>query len=269
MALLPEQINQLLAPLDPSRVQHDNKGMSHLAAWDVRRWLIRIFGPTGWRIETISCELIFENETKTKMGREAWYVGYRAQSRLTVCGTGKYTDSPFESLAFFEDGAIGDATLPTRGDAHDMAMKTALSQALKRCAMNLGDQFGLSLYNNGSAKAVVGKSLAHPDGDEVAAGEAVEGDTENISEVEPEVPAVREPKPAVRGVKPASKKSSLPTMDDIERIAALCERLDAAETLGDLDIVAKDIVSMNPKPSDGDLKILQDTWKERKVALSA
>ena len=73
----------------------------------------------------------------------------------------------------------------------------------------------------------------------------------------------------MRGVKPASKKSSLPTMDDIERIAALCERLDAAETLGDLDIVAKDIVSMNPKPSDGDLKILQDTWKERKVALSA
>ena len=34
------------------------------------------------------------------------------------------------------------------GAAHDLAMKSAISQALKRCAANLGDQFGLSLYSD-------------------------------------------------------------------------------------------------------------------------
>ena len=36
-----------------------------------------------------------------------------------------------------------------------MAIKTAESQAFKRCAINLGDQFGLSLYNNGGTSSVV------------------------------------------------------------------------------------------------------------------
>lgn len=40
-----------------------------------------------------------------------------------------------------------------------MAIKTAESDALKRAAINLGTQFGLSLYDNGSMKDVVGKTL--------------------------------------------------------------------------------------------------------------
>lgn len=51
---------------------------------------------------------------------------------------------------------------PSLGDAHDQAMKTALSQGLKRCAANLGDQFGMSLYNGGSYDAVVLGTLAGP-----------------------------------------------------------------------------------------------------------
>ena len=44
-----------------------------------------------------------------------------------------------------------------RGDAHDMAIKTAETQALKRAAINLGDQFGLSLYKKGSTGPLVRK----------------------------------------------------------------------------------------------------------------
>ena len=47
-----------------------------------------------------------------------------------------------------------------RGEAHDMAIKTAESDALKRAAINLGTQFGLSLYDEGSMKDVVGMTLA-------------------------------------------------------------------------------------------------------------
>ena len=47
-----------------------------------------------------------------------------------------------------------------------MAVKTAESDAFKRAAINLGDQFGLSLYNNGSLKPVVGRTLADGEIDE-------------------------------------------------------------------------------------------------------
>jgi hypothetical protein len=40
-----------------------------------------------------------------------------------------------------------------------MAIKTAESDALKRAAINLGTQFGLSLYNNGSMRDVVVQTL--------------------------------------------------------------------------------------------------------------
>jgi hypothetical protein len=47
-----------------------------------------------------------------------------------------------------------------------MAIKTAESDAFKRAAINLGDQFGLSLYNNGSTQPVVKQTLVAPAGDE-------------------------------------------------------------------------------------------------------
>jgi hypothetical protein len=58
--------------------------------------------------------------------------------------------------AIYTEAAVGDSqNNPSRADAHDMAIKTAESQAFKRCAINLGDQFGLSLYNNGGTGSVV------------------------------------------------------------------------------------------------------------------
>jgi hypothetical protein len=66
-------------------------------------------------------------------------------------------------LAVYEDGAVGEAVnQPSLGDAHDLALKSAISGALKRCAVNLGDQFGLSLYRDGSVAPVVQRSLVAP-----------------------------------------------------------------------------------------------------------
>jgi hypothetical protein len=50
------------------------------------------------------------------------------------------------------------------GDLHDNALKTASSDALKRCAINLGSQFGLSLYDNGTLREVIRGTLVKPDG---------------------------------------------------------------------------------------------------------
>jgi hypothetical protein len=164
--LTPEQYALLTAALDDGRVGKNPKGFSHLEAWDVRRWLIRIFGFGGYDTETIALDLVKEIESAPgtiKYGnggsntKTVWTVVYRAQVRLTVY-------DQFGGHAVYEDGACGDSTnQPSLGDCHDNAMKTALSQALKRCVVNLGDQFGLSLYNGGRVQPVVNRSLVAPE----------------------------------------------------------------------------------------------------------
>ncbi|MFE6405143.1 Rad52/Rad22 family DNA repair protein [Streptomyces alboflavus] len=154
--LNPVQLDYLTRPLDERRVKFAN-GQSHVEAWDVRRWLNRIFGFGGWSYAT-DMVLVREIEITPQApnGRSRWTVIYRAKCRLEV------RDPQGNPLAFFEEFAAGDsANQPALGDAHDNAMKTAESQALKRCAVNLGDQFGLSLYANGTTQAVVQRTLDH------------------------------------------------------------------------------------------------------------
>jgi recombination DNA repair RAD52 pathway protein len=148
MSLRKNQTDQLLKGINPSRVGKDGKGFAHLEAWDVRAHLIRIFGFANWSAELIEMEPIFETSIE-KEGKTRWTVAYRATMRLTIF-TGGMED------AVYTEAAVGDSTNnPGRADAHDMAIKTAESQAFKRCAINLGDQFGLSLYNAGGTGSVV------------------------------------------------------------------------------------------------------------------
>lgn len=151
-----QQYEQLLKPLNPARVQKRSqagRSLSFLEAWDVKAHLNRIFGFLNWSAEVLTAELAFEE--KNEKGQ--WNVGYKVVLRLTI-GEG------FGSATYTE-AAVGSASLPQRGEAHDMAVKTAESDALKRAAINLGTQFGLSLYDNGSLKDVVGRTLdiATPD----------------------------------------------------------------------------------------------------------
>ena len=148
MSLRKNQTDQLLKGINPSRVGKDGKGFAHLEAWDVRAHLIRIFGFANWSAELVDLEPIFETSIE-KDGKTRWTVAYRATMRLTIFTGG------FEN-AIYTEAAVGDSqNNPSRADAHDMAIKTAESQAFKRCAINLGDQFGLSLYNNGGTASVV------------------------------------------------------------------------------------------------------------------
>lgn len=146
------QYQQLLRPLNGSRVaQRDQAGrkLSYLEAWDVKAHLIRIFGFGGWNWTVENAELAFEDKNE----KGYWNVGYKVIGTLTV---------PCLNCSYAE-AAVGSATLGQRGEAHDMAIKTAESDALKRAAINLGDQFGLSLYNNGSLQPVVSKTLDRDD----------------------------------------------------------------------------------------------------------
>ena len=141
------QFDILIKPIKSHRVKV-REGLSYLEAWDVRAHLIRVFGFGGWSADVTDMQLLYEVETKTKQGKDAYKVAYRATLRLTIPQVGcTYTES-----------AVGESTMPDfkRGDCHDMAIKTAASQAFKRAAMNLGTQFGLSLYDGGNQNDVVG-----------------------------------------------------------------------------------------------------------------
>lgn len=152
MTLTTAQYEQLLAGLNESRVAKRSGGggkqLSYLESWDVKAHLIRIFGFGGWSADVIGSHVAFEE--KNEKGQ--WSVGYKVTLRLSI---------PSLDCTYTE-AAVGSASLPQRGEAHDMAIKTAESDALKRAAINLGTQFGLSLYNNGSMRDVVIKTLAAP-----------------------------------------------------------------------------------------------------------
>lgn len=147
--LTPEQNDLLLKPIATGRVARTDQGQSHLEVWDVRRWLNRIFGFGGWSENVVELVMLYE-QAKPGEDPARWRTAYRATVHLTIHDTD----------ATYTEAAVGTnfGWLPDtkRDEAHDMAIKTAASQALKRCAINLGDQFGLSLYNQGSTQAVVG-----------------------------------------------------------------------------------------------------------------
>lgn len=152
----PDQVERLLRPIRPGRV-FTTDGHSNLAAWDVKAHLTRMFGFGMWSKQILRLELLVEHDEMVKRGdkeRVGWWVTYGCDMRLSV----KNPDG--EVVWEGEDTATGSASnQPQRGDAHDLARKNAVSYALKRCATDLGDQFGLSLYNKGLAQAVVGMTL--------------------------------------------------------------------------------------------------------------
>lgn len=161
VSLSERQREVLFRPLNGQRVA-TRQGMSYLEEWDVEAHLTRIFGFEGWDKE-ISYELIFEEavewiDSKTKAQKSGWDVAYSARCRLVI------KDPDGNEISHREDAGAGDALhQPSRSDAHHLALTSAVATALKRAAKSLGNQFGLSLYDKGSLRSVVGSSLAYPE----------------------------------------------------------------------------------------------------------
>ncbi|MBZ6211598.1 hypothetical protein KVH31_34450 [Streptomyces olivaceus] len=122
------QVNRLTAPqlrllhrgLDPKRVGKDNKNHAHMEAWDIKRYLLRVFGFAGYDTENRELALVREIEIpgQSPTAPSRWTVVYRAQVRLTV------KDVAGRELGHWDGEAVGDSyNQPKIGDAHDMAMK--------------------------------------------------------------------------------------------------------------------------------------------------
>lgn len=165
--LTPEQIRVLGATrLNPGRVK-SRDGNSYLQAWDVKATLLKVFGWGGFSTEVLDAQIVSirEHAAGTLGHVERKKTQYKeigdpktpqviaqVTMRLTLHNIG-----PAGQDVHHTEVAVGLNSQWDIGIACDTALKAAESDALKRCAIFLGTQFGLSLYNDGSHADVVKK----------------------------------------------------------------------------------------------------------------
>jgi hypothetical protein len=249
MSFTAAQTAQLLKPIARQRVLADGKGHSHVSQQDVTAHLIRMFGFGNFDTEVLAVDCVFERPTasvskgKKEPDPNRYDVCYRALLRLTV------RDEAGARVCSYEDGSTATALNQTLGDAHDLAYKSAISLAKKRCAINLGDQFGLSLYNKGQTSALVLGTL-------VGAGEAPE-------DVQADVPQ------QVSLGNDETDYDPTPTADptDVLVVQRFEELIDGATTSEELQGIASEIAS---SPVAGaDREALRRRFADRVKAVAA
>lgn len=242
-----DQIAQLLKPIAKQRVLSDGKGHSHVSQQDVTAHLIRMFGFGNFDTEVLAVECVFERE-RVKDGKptDRYDVCYRALLRLTI------RDEHGNRICSYEDGSTATAQNQTLGDGHDLAYKSAISLAKKRCAINLGDQFGLSLYNKGQTSALVIKTLV--------------GVTDDAPEdVQADVPQQVALGNDETDYDPNEQPSADPT--DALVVQRFEELIDGASTGEELNVLASEIAASSVKGAARDA--LRQRFSERLKAIAA
>jgi DNA recombination protein Rad52 len=135
-----KQIKALKAKLDPAHIvkpkgQFGPKG-DYIEGWFAIYEANQIFGFDGWSYEIVSltgCHEPYENANGN------WTAGYVALIRVTVADVTR------------EDVGYGSGASKQIGDAHESAVKEAVTDALKRALRTFGNRFGLALYDKSRA----------------------------------------------------------------------------------------------------------------------
>jgi DNA recombination protein Rad52 len=136
MGFTEQQRDWLNAPLDSKNVKQRKQGGGMVDYVDNHHAVSeanRIFDFDGWNRETVSMDLI---QCEQEQGdRKRWKVGYIAKVRITV-------GSVVRDGTGFGNGLNDDL-----GAAHELAVKEAETDAMKRALMTFGNTFGLALYD--------------------------------------------------------------------------------------------------------------------------
>ena len=161
--LTKKQVARLLTAIDSSFVD-TKQGQSYMAQHEVRAELTRIFGFGNWDAQTERMEFLWERQVnpgepdypaKPKQGNPPYYRAcYMASVRINIRD---YWGNDVATFVGYH--AEANSVLPDQGEAHAMAITSAESYAFRRACINLGDRFGLSLYDKGSTSALVKNSL--------------------------------------------------------------------------------------------------------------
>lgn len=154
MSITQEQLKILMGDLNPSRVSKRKQGgrdLSYVEAWDVKATLIRVFGFLGFSADLLDSEVLEINRNpEAKDSKGSTYTQIEALAKATI----RLTIHGEKDVTYTETAAASQKGRDV-GEVVDFALKTAESDALKRAAIYLGTQFGLSLYQDGSTREVI------------------------------------------------------------------------------------------------------------------
>lgn len=145
--LLPEQIQELVKAINPAYVE-EKQNKAYLAQHQARAEMNRIFGYGNWDIVEDDPILMYEEQrpgTGQNANKTYWVAGYRMKVTIDVRDL---WGMPVATVTGTH--AEENTNLPNRGEAHALALTSVSSYALRRALINLGDRFGLGLYNKGS-----------------------------------------------------------------------------------------------------------------------
>ena len=137
MALSDTQVRQLRAKLDERHVKTRKANgidLHYVEGWHVISEANRIFGYDAWDRRTLEANCV---TSSGEGNRHA--AAYTAKVRVTVRAG--------ETLVVREGSGTGEGFGATTGQAHDIALKSAETDATKRALATFGNPFGLALYD--------------------------------------------------------------------------------------------------------------------------
>lgn len=145
-----EQLRVLMSPISRQRVKTfgskagSKAGLSYVEAYDIKATLTRIFGFGGFSADVTESKII-TIITADSHPSHVYQDGKPKTPQVIAQATVRLHIKALDCT--FTETAIGSNSGWDIGDTADNAIKSAASDALKRCATYLGSQFGLSLYN--------------------------------------------------------------------------------------------------------------------------
>jgi DNA recombination protein Rad52 len=153
MGFSAKQVQALRRNLDQRHVrsrQANGRELSYIEGWHAISEANRIFGFDGWSRETIDTKCVL-----TRENRGSFLAVYVARVRITV-HSGR-------STTIREGHGTGEGRGSSPGEVHDIALKSAETDATKRALATFGKPFGLALYGNGKSGPVIKSPPLEPE----------------------------------------------------------------------------------------------------------
>ena len=137
MALTDTQVRQLKAKLEAKHVKTrkaNGADLHYVEGWHVIAEANRIFGYDAWDRRTLASHCVWSGVSGSSHG-----AAYTAKVRVNVRAG--------DILIVREGSGTGEGKAPTPGQAHELALKGAETDATKRALATFGNPFGLALYD--------------------------------------------------------------------------------------------------------------------------
>lgn len=170
MSLSKQQLAALMSPISGTRVKTfgnnagSKAGLSYVEAYDIKATLTRVFGFGGFSADVTESKIVSIITADTHPSHVKG--DGKAKTPQVICQATVRLHIKALDCTFTET-SIGSNSGWDIGDAADNAIKSAASDALKRCASYLGSQFGLSLYNSDNQQAELIGVLLEPEQNEL------------------------------------------------------------------------------------------------------